>query len=38
LPQELDDMLWRYLTMAANSLVNADTSGHPSTTLPLSPP
>jgi hemoglobin len=22
LPQQLDDMLWRYLTMAANSLVN----------------
>jgi hemoglobin len=29
LPQQLDDMLWRYLTMAANSLVNADTSGLP---------
>ncbi|HEY7484647.1 MAG TPA: globin [Streptosporangiaceae bacterium] len=29
LPKELDDMLWRYLTMAANSLVNADTSDHP---------
>jgi hemoglobin len=29
LPQQLDDMLWQYLTMAANSLVNADTSGLP---------
>jgi hemoglobin len=35
LPQQLDDMLWRYLTMAANSLVNADTSGPPQRSLGL---
>jgi hemoglobin len=35
LPQQLDDMLWRYLTMAANSLVNADTSGPPKRSLGL---
>jgi hemoglobin len=29
LPQELDDALWRYLTMAATSMINADTSGPP---------
>jgi hemoglobin len=35
LPQQLDDMLWRYLTMAANSLVNADTSGLPNRGITL---
>jgi hemoglobin len=29
LPRELDEALWRYLTMAATSMVNADTSGLP---------
>jgi|SRR5918992_1062576 hemoglobin len=33
LPQQLDDMLWRYLIMAANSLVNADTSETPKRSL-----
>jgi hemoglobin len=30
LPREHDETLWRYLTMAATSMVNADTSGLPS--------
>jgi hemoglobin len=30
LPREHDEALWRYLTMAATSMVNADTSGLPS--------
>jgi hemoglobin len=30
LPREHDATLWRYLTMAATSMVNADTSGLPS--------
>ncbi len=29
LPKQLDETLWRYLTMAATSMVNADTSGLP---------
>jgi hemoglobin len=29
LPSEHDQTLWRYLTMAATSMVNADTSGLP---------
>jgi hemoglobin len=34
LPKELDDTLWRYLTMAATSMVNADTSALPGSALP----
>ncbi|HEX6470790.1 MAG TPA: globin [Streptosporangiaceae bacterium] len=38
LPKEHDDTLWRYLTMAATSMVNADTSALPGAAPARRPP